>query len=120
MAATDTFVVDEAEIEPLHDDGDTATTRLTFQAEHLEQRVMRFGPGRSRERATDGRHELLYVVAGDGELELTGERHALEPGTAAFVAPGEGYAIDNTGDGELLLVAVAATADLDVDAARRR
>ena len=45
MAATDTFVVDEADIEPLRDDGDTASTRLTFQAEHLEQRVIRFAPG---------------------------------------------------------------------------
>lgn len=120
MAATDTFVVDEADIEPLSDDGDTATTRLTFQAEHLEQRVVRFGPGRSRDRTTDGRHELLYVVAGNGGLDLNGERHALEPGTAAFIAPGESYAIDNTGDGELLAVVVSATADLDVDDARRR
>ena len=120
MAATDTFVVDEADIEPLQDDGDTATTRLTFQAEHLEQRVIRFAPGRSRERTADGRHELLYVVAGTGELELHGDRHKVEPGTAAFVAPGESYAIENTGDGELLAVVVSATADLDVDDARRR
>src|SRR4051794_4085474 len=108
MAATDTFVVDEADVEPLGDDGDTATTRLTFQAEHLEQRVIRFAPGRSRERTTDGRHELLYVVAGSGELELAGARHGLESGTAAFVAPGESYAIENGGDGELLVVAVSA------------
>jgi quercetin dioxygenase-like cupin family protein len=120
MAATDTFVVDEADIEPLHDDGDTATTRLTFQAEHLEQRVIRFAPGRSRERTADGRHELLYVVAGTGELELDGDRHPLAPGTAAFVAPGESYAIENAGDGELLVVAVSATADIDVDDDRRR
>jgi mannose-6-phosphate isomerase-like protein (cupin superfamily) len=120
MAATDTFVVDEADIEPLHDDGDTATTRLTFQAEHLEQRVIRFAPGRSRERTADGRHELLFVVAGSGELELDGDRHAIEPGTAAFVAPGEPYAVENSGDGELLVVAVSATADVGVDDARRR
>src|SRR5919112_410653 len=93
MAATDTFVVDEADIEPLHDDGDTASTRLTFQAEHLEQRVIRFAPGRSRERMADNRHELLYVVAGSGELE---------------------------GDGELLVVVVSATAAFDVDDSRRR
>ena len=120
MAATNTFVVDEADIEPQHDDGDSATTRLTFQAQHLEQRVIRFASGRSRERTAGGRHELLYVVAGSGELELDGERHSLEPGTAAFVAPGETYAVDNGSDGELLVVAVTATADFDVDEARRR
>ena len=120
MAATDTYVVDEADVEPLHDDGDTATTRLTFQAEHLEQRVVRFAPGRSRERTVESRHELLYVVAGSGDIELGGERHDLEPGTAVFVAPGESYAVENKADGELLVVAVSATADLDVDAARRQ
>jgi hypothetical protein len=62
MSAVSSFVVDEANVEPLQEDGDTATTRMTFEAEHLEQRVVRFAPGRSRERTADGRHELLYVV----------------------------------------------------------
>jgi mannose-6-phosphate isomerase-like protein (cupin superfamily) len=120
MAAVDTFVVDEADVEPAREDGDTASERLTFQVEHLEQRVIRFATGRSHDRAAESRHELLYVVSGSGELELEGERHALEPGTAAFVAPGETWSIDNAGPGELLLVAVSATADLAVDEGRRR
>jgi mannose-6-phosphate isomerase-like protein (cupin superfamily) len=120
MSAVSNFVVDEADVEPLREDGDTASQRLTFEAEHLQQRVIRFGPGRSRDRAADSRHELLYVVAGSGELELEGERHQLEPGTGAFVAPGETWAIENPGPHELLLVAVSATADLQVDDARRK
>jgi mannose-6-phosphate isomerase-like protein (cupin superfamily) len=120
MAAVDTFVVDEADIEPASEDGDTASERLTFQVEHLEQRVIRFAPGRSRDRTAGSRHELLYVVAGSGELELDGERHALEPGTGAFVAPGESWSIDNPEAGELLLVAVSATAELPVDELRRK
>jgi mannose-6-phosphate isomerase-like protein (cupin superfamily) len=120
MAAVDTFVVDEAEVEPAREDGDTASERLTFQVEHLEQRVIRFATGRSHDRTAESRHELLYVVSGSGELELDGERHALEPGTAAFVAPGETWSIDNAGPGELLLVAVSATADLAVDDGRRK
>lgn len=32
--------------------------------------------------------ELLYVLEGDGELEVGGERHSLRPGTSAFVAAG--------------------------------
>jgi mannose-6-phosphate isomerase-like protein (cupin superfamily) len=120
MATTTTFVVDEADVDPVRENGDTATTRLTFQAEHLEQRVIRFVPGRSRERTANGRHVLLYVVAGTGELDLNGERHALEPGTGAFVAPGETYAIENPGPDELLVVAVSAAAELPVDEARRR
>jgi mannose-6-phosphate isomerase-like protein (cupin superfamily) len=120
MAAVTSFVVDEADVEPVREDGDTASSRLTFEVEHLEQRVIRFTPGRSRERTGGSRHELLYVVSGTGELELEGERHALEPGTAAFVAPGESWSIENPGPGELLLVAVSAIADLPVDDARRK
>jgi mannose-6-phosphate isomerase-like protein (cupin superfamily) len=120
MSAVSTFVVDEADVEPVREDGDTASERLTFQADHLEQRVTRFAPGRSRERTNDARHELLYVVSGSGELDLDGERHRLEPGTGAFVAPGESWTVDNPGPHELLLVAVSATADLEVDAGRRK
>jgi (S)-ureidoglycine aminohydrolase len=120
MAAVDTFVVDETDVEPAREDGDTASERLTFQVEHLEQRVIRFAPGRSRDRTAESRHELLYVVSGSGRLELEGEEHALEPGTGAFVAPGETWSIDNEGPGELLLVAVSASADLPVDEGRRK
>ena len=120
MAAVSTFVVDEADIEPVHEEGDTATTRLTFEVEHLEQRVIRFGTGRSRDRSPAGRHDLLYVVAGRGELDLEGERHALEPGTGVFVAPGETYAVENPGPSELLVVAVSAAAELPVADDKRK
>jgi mannose-6-phosphate isomerase-like protein (cupin superfamily) len=120
MTSANSFVVDEGDVRPVQEDGDTATSRLTFEAEHLEQRVLRFRPGRSRDRSADGRHELLYVVSGAGELEVEGERHPLEPGTGAFVAPGETYAIDNQGPDELRMVVVSATAELPVDERRRR
>jgi mannose-6-phosphate isomerase-like protein (cupin superfamily) len=120
MTAVSTFVVDESNIDAVREDGDTASARLTFQAKHLEQRVIRFAPGRSRDRTTDDRHQLLYVVAGSGELELDGEQQALEPGTGVFVAPGETWAIQNPGPAELLLVAVSATAELQVDESRRQ
>jgi quercetin dioxygenase-like cupin family protein len=120
MTVVSAYVVDEADVEPVQEDGDTASERLTFETEHLQQRVIRFAPGRSRERSADSRHELLYVVAGSGELELNGERHPFASGTGAFVAPGETWAIDNAGPGELLVVAVSATADLAVDDARRK
>jgi (S)-ureidoglycine aminohydrolase len=120
MAAVSEYVVDERDVEPLQQDGDTASERVTFQVPNLEQRVIRFAPGRSRERSTPDRHELLYVVAGSGTLELDGERHELAPGTAAFVAPGETWAIDNAGPDELLLLDVTATADLAVDDSRRK
>ena len=112
MAAVTAYVVDEADVEPVREDGDTASVRTTFDAtngcERLEQRVIRFEPGRSRERRSEARDEVLFVVAGRGTLELEGERHELEPNTAAYIASGESYIVDNAGPGELLVVSVTA------------
>src|ERR671936_767211 len=106
MAAVTTYVVDEADVEPVREDGDTASVRLTLDAskgcERLEQRVIRFAPGRSRERRFEGREEVLFVVAGSGTLELDGKRHDLEPNTAAYIAAGEAYVVENPGESELL------------------
>jgi mannose-6-phosphate isomerase-like protein (cupin superfamily) len=105
-----TFVVDEADVEPVREPGDTASVRVTFDAsngsDRLEQRVIRFAPGRSRERTLGDRQEVFFVVAGRGDLHLDGKAHALEPGTAVFVAAGETYAVDNPGPGELLVTSV--------------
>jgi mannose-6-phosphate isomerase-like protein (cupin superfamily) len=115
MAAVTSFVVDEADVEPVREEGDTASVRVTFDAsngcERLEQRVIRFAAGRSHERTLEGRQEVLYVVAGRGELELAGEGHELEPDTGAFIAPGETYAVKNPGPSELLVVSVTAPED---------
>ena len=115
MAAVTTFVVDEADVEPVREDGDTASIRITFDSsngcDRLEQRVIRFAPGRSHERTLDGRQEVLFVVTGRGELHLDGERHTLEPETGVFVAPGETYSVENPGPSELLAVSVLVAED---------
>ena len=109
------FVVDEEEVESVREEGDTAGVRVIFDAsngcERLEQRVLRFAPGRSLDRKLNGHQEVLFVVAGQGELQLDGKRHRLEPGTAAFVKSGETYAVENQGSGELLAVSVRAPED---------
>ena len=115
MAAVKSFVVDEAEVEPVREEGDTASVRVTFDAsngcERLEQRVLRFAPGRSRERTLADRQEVLYVVAGGGQLHLAGKTHELEPETGVFIAPGETYEVECSGPGELLAVSVVAPED---------
>jgi mannose-6-phosphate isomerase-like protein (cupin superfamily) len=124
VAAVTSFVLDEADVEPVRDDGDTASIRVVFDAsngcERLEQRVIRFAPGHSRPRTLEGRQEVLFVVAGRGELELEGERHALQPDTGVFIAPGETYAVDNPGPSELLAVSVVAPEDRAEASGRRR
>jgi mannose-6-phosphate isomerase-like protein (cupin superfamily) len=115
MAAVTTFVVDEADVEPVREEGDTASVRVTFDASNgcdlLEQRVVRFAPGRSRERTLNERQEVLYVAEGRGHIHVAGETHELEPETGVFLAPGETYAVENPGPGELLLVSVVAPED---------
>jgi mannose-6-phosphate isomerase-like protein (cupin superfamily) len=105
-------VTDEAHAAARRDDGDTATTRVTigpdFGCDALEQRVIRFAPGRSRPRGGGAREELLFAVAGAGTLRLQGAEHPLEPETGAFVPPGESYEIENAGPEELVLVSVLA------------
>ena len=83
------FVRSENEVDAVREDGDTARVRTTLDAGLLEQRVIEFAPGRSRERGTSGREELLFVLAGRGTLHVDGREHALEPDTAAYLRGGD-------------------------------
>jgi mannose-6-phosphate isomerase-like protein (cupin superfamily) len=108
------YVTAERAVPGTRERGDTVETRVTIDASHgcerLEQRILRFGPGRSLARGSGDRQEVLYVVRGTGALELDGVRHELEPETGAYVSPGETYAIDNPGPDELVIVSVTAPA----------
>jgi mannose-6-phosphate isomerase-like protein (cupin superfamily) len=112
MSGAEGFVTSEQEVLPRREDGDTAEVRTTIDASagcpHLEQRVLRFAAGRSRERRNDGRQEVLYVVSGSGTLQLDGTPHRLEPDMGVFIVPGEAYAIENEGPDELHVVSVTA------------
>jgi len=117
------YVVAADEVEGLREAGDTALVRVTIGAEqgceHLEQRVVRFGPGRSRPRRDDERDEVLYVVSGTGTLLVDGEPHPLEPDTGAYVAAGETVEHENTGPDELIVVSVSAPAASERPGANR-
>src|SRR6266496_5872260 len=115
MALPNTFVVDEDDLRAVRDDGDTATVRVAFDAangcERLEQRVIRFGPGRSAERKLAGQQEVLYIVDGRGRLYLEGHTHELEPNMGVYLAPGEAYAVENTGSQDLRVLSVLVPED---------
>src|SRR5437763_4679362 len=118
MSAVVDHVLHEDELEPVRDDGDTATIRVSFDSsngcEQLEQRLIRFAPGRSLDRSLERRQEVLFVVSGQGQLELEGARHALGPNTGFFIASGETYAVDNPGPEDLHLISVLAPQDRTV------
>jgi mannose-6-phosphate isomerase-like protein (cupin superfamily) len=109
-----TYVCAERDLEPTVAEGDTAAVRVAFDAatgsEALEQRILRCAVGRSAPRGPGEREEALFVLEGGGTLWLDGTAHALEPETAARIAPGQRYELDNPGPAELALVSVRAPA----------
>ena len=115
MAAVTSFVVDENDLEPLRQDDDTATVRVAFDAANgcrlLEQRLIRFRPGRSAERKLAGQQEVMYIVEGQGRLHLDGQTHELESNMGVFLAPGETYSVENTGPQDLHVLSVLAPED---------
>ena len=123
MATVSGYHAAETDVDPLDDGDHTVSTRITIDAscgcEHLEQRILRVGPGRSAPRVLADRHDLLYVAEGAGTLHLGGRQHRLEPDTGAFVAAGEEHAFANDGPDELVLISVRTPAS-PPDAARRR
>jgi mannose-6-phosphate isomerase-like protein (cupin superfamily) len=115
MAAVTSFVVEENDLDPVREEGDTAMVRVAFDAsngcERLEQRLIRFGTGRSAERALSGQQEVLYVVEGRGRLDVDGHVHELEPNMGVYLAPGETYAVENPGPQDLHILSVLAPED---------
>ncbi len=106
------YVIDERALEARTTEGDTASVRVAIDAtcgcEQLEQRLIRFAPGRSVERSPEDRQEVLYVADGHGTLYVNDEPHPLEPDTGAYLTPGDRYRVDNPGPGQLLTVSVTA------------
>jgi mannose-6-phosphate isomerase-like protein (cupin superfamily) len=115
MAAVTSYVVDEQELEPVRENGDTASVRVAFDAsngcERLEQRLIRYARGRSAEQTLVGKQEVWFVVSGRGVLHLDGVAHDLEPDTGVYLAPGETYAVENEGTDELRILSVVAPED---------
>lgn len=73
--------------------------------EGLEQRVLRFD-GVSGERAQGESDEVLYVLRGRGRATIGDDGAELHPGTAAYVAHGTPWRVDEADGLELLSVLV--------------
>jgi mannose-6-phosphate isomerase-like protein (cupin superfamily) len=71
----------------------------------FEQRLLRFD-GASGEHSNEADDEVLYVLSGNGRATIGGEPADLSPGTAAFVACGSSWQIDDAEGLELLSVLV--------------
>jgi mannose-6-phosphate isomerase-like protein (cupin superfamily) len=71
----------------------------------FEQRLLRFGE-RSEMRSDGSRDEVLYVLSGSGTVTIGGERSIFAPGTAAYVARGTEWRVDDADELEFLSVLV--------------
>jgi quercetin dioxygenase-like cupin family protein len=72
----------------------------------LEQTVIDLDPRKRKTRATGEGEEVLFVVAGEGELRVHGNSHALEAETGVNLAPGEDYELHNPGARAMRVVSV--------------
>jgi CDGSH-type Zn-finger protein/mannose-6-phosphate isomerase-like protein (cupin superfamily) len=45
--------------------------------------------------SADGRHTVLFVIHGEGDIEISGRRFAVEPLTGIYIRPGEAYRVHN-------------------------
>ena len=72
----------------------------------LDQAVIECEPGGSTARATGEAEEVLFVIEGSGALRSGSERHALEPETGAYIAPGQEYELHNETSGPMRMVVV--------------
>jgi mannose-6-phosphate isomerase-like protein (cupin superfamily) len=106
------YVIAEREVAASERPGDTASVRVTIGSSstsaRLEQRVERFGRGRSAPRVLGTNQEVLYVAAGFGRLHVGGRAYPLEQDVGAYVAAGEEYEVENDSDEELVVICVRA------------
>ena len=47
--------------------------------------------------SADGRHTVLFMVEGSGEIEISGRRFSAGPRTGVYVRPSEAYRVHNAG-----------------------
>jgi mannose-6-phosphate isomerase-like protein (cupin superfamily)/CDGSH-type Zn-finger protein len=70
----------------------TPTLGALFQSQFYAE----VAAGSSPVVAADGRHTVLFVTHGQGEIEISGRRFTVEPLTGIYVRPGEAYRVHNS------------------------
>jgi mannose-6-phosphate isomerase-like protein (cupin superfamily) len=112
-------LVQQAECAPKVD-ADGVETRTTIDrscgCQALVQSVVTFPVGRSQRSALAGHEQSLFVLSGTATLYLDGHgHHELAPDTAAYIASGESYSIENDGPDPLVALVVDAPTPADAD-----
>ena len=73
----------------------------------LQQAVLECAPGQRASLSVPGDvEETLFVLEGEGRMEIHGQAHTLGPDMGIYLPPGSEAAFESTGEGPLRLVAV--------------
>lgn len=65
--------------------------------------------GKAYEAHAHGDHEeVYYIISGNGEMTVNGERRPIRDGDAVFIPAGDTHSIANTGTGFLVFLAFSA------------
>jgi CDGSH-type Zn-finger protein/mannose-6-phosphate isomerase-like protein (cupin superfamily) len=73
--------------------GYTPVISPAMGALYQSQFYSEIGCGASPVISADGRHTVLFIAAGAGEIEISGRRFAVGPLTGAYIRPSEAYRI---------------------------
>ena len=102
----------QSDVQPLIEPGDTIELRTLipgmFFAEPLVHRTLQVRPGLSLTRRDDRHDELLYVMAGRGDIVVSGERIDVEPTCAVQVQAGEEWHVESAEEMSVLSFLVPA------------
>jgi CDGSH-type Zn-finger protein/mannose-6-phosphate isomerase-like protein (cupin superfamily) len=70
----------------------TPTLGALFQSQFYAE----VAAGSSPVISADGRHTVLFVIQGEGDIEISGRRFAVQPLTGIYVRPSEAYRVHNS------------------------
>jgi pyrroloquinoline quinone (PQQ) biosynthesis protein C/quercetin dioxygenase-like cupin family protein len=85
---------------------DFSVTRVPFQAEVLDPRLVRIPAGRANERHRHAHETVFYVVAGWGRLRVNEGMFAVSAGDIAFVPRWALHQVENLGETEMTILAL--------------
>jgi quercetin dioxygenase-like cupin family protein/pyrroloquinoline quinone (PQQ) biosynthesis protein C len=80
--------------------------RVPFAAEVMDTRLVRIPPRKNNERHKHPHESIFYVVQGQGRLQVDSTHIDLQAGDLAFVPRWAVHQTHNTGDGDLVIVAI--------------
>ncbi len=104
-------VVNAPDVQPFTSPDGGLSVRSTLgrstDFEALEQALLECAPGDGSEIAVPGDvEETIFVIDGEGTLEISGQTHALGASMGIYLPPGSKATLKNTGTAPLRLVAV--------------